>query len=443
MRAQAEVGPERGQEIGVDGGFNLVRRKHGVRGNVITATKKTRCGSSRSSGGGCRARSGARSRPARAPGPPVRARGESHQPPTIGAADSIRKPWRFPSFSMSSSPPSGPRVPKRRRPASGAMRPPRSRSARRHARYVLCPRRGTRWADAGGGRPHRRDRDRGHAHRRRGSPQLQHARGVRRRGAGRTADSDRRTGSGRSRASSECENDRAAERTERTGLRRDDLHIDIGATSAEDAARASRPGDVGVWHGEPLELPNGRIVSRALDNRLGAYAALEAARRIAEAGDAPRSTVVAIAVRSGGDRPRRRADGGVRARARRRARDRCDVGDRCARREREAGREGRARLRARRSLAAPWPTVSSRICSSGPPRQDAIPHTIEVLAGPTHTDADAVHVAGAACRQGSSRSRFATCTRRASWRRSKTSRRSSRSWSRSPRRLTPDTSFVR
>ena len=45
---------------------------------------------------------------------------------------------------------------------------------------------------------------------------------------------------------------------------------------------------------EPLELPNGRLVSRALDNRLGAYVALEAARRVAEAGGAV-GDVVAVA----------------------------------------------------------------------------------------------------------------------------------------------------
>ncbi len=78
-------------------------------------------------------------------------------------------------------------------------------------------------------------------------------------------------------------------------LERSDLHIDIGATSAEDAAARVRLGDAGVWRGEPLELPNGRLVSRALDDRLGAYAALEAARRIAAAGDA---TVDVVAVAS-------------------------------------------------------------------------------------------------------------------------------------------------
>ena len=32
-----------------------------------------------------------------------------------------------------------------------------------------------------------------------------------------------------------------------------------------------RVGDAAVWNGAPVELPNGRLMSRALDNRLGAY----------------------------------------------------------------------------------------------------------------------------------------------------------------------------
>jgi endoglucanase len=62
------------------------------------------------------------------------------------------------------------------------------------------------------------------------------------------------------------------------------LHIDIGATSAEDASARVAIGDAGVWRGDPVELANGRVASRALDNRLGAYVALEAARRIADGG---------------------------------------------------------------------------------------------------------------------------------------------------------------
>jgi endoglucanase len=48
-----------------------------------------------------------------------------------------------------------------------------------------------------------------------------------------------------------------------------------------------RIGDVAVIAGEPLELPNDRVSSRSMDNRLGAFIALEAARMVAEAGGAP------------------------------------------------------------------------------------------------------------------------------------------------------------
>ena len=67
----------------------------------------------------------------------------------------------------------------------------------------------------------------------------------------------------------------------------EDLHVDIGARSREEALSRVRIGDVAVIAGEPIELDNGRLVSRSLDNRLGAYVALEAARRVAEAGGSP------------------------------------------------------------------------------------------------------------------------------------------------------------
>ena len=65
-----------------------------------------------------------------------------------------------------------------------------------------------------------------------------------------------------------------------------DLHIDVGARDGEQARGLVRIGDVAVIDAEPLELPGGRLVSRALDNRLGSYVALEAARRVALAGGA-------------------------------------------------------------------------------------------------------------------------------------------------------------
>jgi putative aminopeptidase FrvX len=65
-----------------------------------------------------------------------------------------------------------------------------------------------------------------------------------------------------------------------------DLHIDIGARDGEQARELVRIGDVAVIAGDPVELPNGRIASRALDNRLGSFVALEAARLVAQAGGA-------------------------------------------------------------------------------------------------------------------------------------------------------------
>ncbi len=60
------------------------------------------------------------------------------------------------------------------------------------------------------------------------------------------------------------------------------MHIDIGATDKDDAMKLVSVGDPAVLAAEPLNLPNGRLVSRSLDNRLGAYVALEVARRSSE-----------------------------------------------------------------------------------------------------------------------------------------------------------------
>lgn len=73
------------------------------------------------------------------------------------------------------------------------------------------------------------------------------------------------------------------------------LHIDIGARDGDEARSRVRIGDVAVIAGAPQELPNGRLVSRALDNRLGCFVALETARLVAEAGGAP-GDVYAVAV---------------------------------------------------------------------------------------------------------------------------------------------------
>ena len=74
-----------------------------------------------------------------------------------------------------------------------------------------------------------------------------------------------------------------------------DLHIDIGAKSADEARERVRIGDVAVIDADPLEFPNGRVVSRALDNRVGCYVAAETARLVANSGGAP-GDVLAFAV---------------------------------------------------------------------------------------------------------------------------------------------------
>jgi putative aminopeptidase FrvX len=75
-----------------------------------------------------------------------------------------------------------------------------------------------------------------------------------------------------------------------------DLYIDIGARDGDEAKSLVRVGDVAVIAGEPVELPNDRVVARAMDNRLGAYIALEAARLVSEAGAAKWDVVAAVAV---------------------------------------------------------------------------------------------------------------------------------------------------
>ncbi len=86
------------------------------------------------------------------------------------------------------------------------------------------------------------------------------------------------------------------EMRDRGRLEMSDLHVDIGATSREEAEQLVRVGDAGVWGGEPTELPNGRLLSKSLDNRLGSYIALEAARRIGDAGDSQVDAVAVVAV---------------------------------------------------------------------------------------------------------------------------------------------------
>lgn len=72
------------------------------------------------------------------------------------------------------------------------------------------------------------------------------------------------------------------------------MHIDIGASDHDEAAELVRVGDPVVIAAEPMPVAGERLVSRAMDNRLGAYVALESLRRCAE-GDGPGGSFAAVA----------------------------------------------------------------------------------------------------------------------------------------------------
>lgn len=72
------------------------------------------------------------------------------------------------------------------------------------------------------------------------------------------------------------------------------LWIDVGAKDGDEAKEMVRVGDVAVIDQDLLELPNGRIASRSLDNRMGAYVVLEALRLLSEE-DGLGAEVVAVA----------------------------------------------------------------------------------------------------------------------------------------------------
>jgi putative aminopeptidase FrvX len=72
------------------------------------------------------------------------------------------------------------------------------------------------------------------------------------------------------------------------------LWIDIGANSADEARQKVEIGDPGVVEQPLVELGDGLIACRGLDNRVGAFVALEALRKLAD-GERPAADVWAVA----------------------------------------------------------------------------------------------------------------------------------------------------
>jgi endoglucanase len=169
-----------------------------------------------------------------------------------------------------------------------------------------------------------------------------------------------------------------------------DLHIDIGARDGDDARGRVRIGDVAVISGEPVEVGEGRWAARSMDNRLGCFVALEAARLVAEAGGAA-GAVCACAVAQeeisfGGARTTAyslRPDIAVVV-------DVTHATDAPGIDEKEVGRHhfGSGAVLTRGSTLDP--TVYELLAEAG--EAEGIPFTVSASARSTGTDADAFHI---------------------------------------------------
>lgn len=74
-----------------------------------------------------------------------------------------------------------------------------------------------------------------------------------------------------------------------------ELWVDVGASDAEDVKKLGlRVGHPAVYQDGPMELAGGRIVSRALDNRIGGYIIAQVMRRVAASKHKPAFTLVCL-----------------------------------------------------------------------------------------------------------------------------------------------------
>jgi putative aminopeptidase FrvX len=177
---------------------------------------------------------------------------------------------------------------------------------------------------------------------------------------------------------------------DRPRLELTDLHLEIGARDREQAESLVRVGDAGVWVGPPRELPNDRLLSKALDNRLGAYVALEAARRIAESGSAQVDVVAVAAVQEEiGLYGARTAAYGLDPQVA----IAIDVTPATDVPGGDARRAGRVEL-GMGAMIARGPTLNKHVTEllAKAAEAEGIPHAWEVYARTTSTDADEIHL---------------------------------------------------
>jgi endoglucanase len=180
---------------------------------------------------------------------------------------------------------------------------------------------------------------------------------------------------------------------DRGRLEQADLHIDIGASSREEAESLVQVGDAGVWIGPPVDLPGNRLLSKALDNRLGAYIVLEAARRVAAAGGAQVDVVAVAAVQEEiGPFGARTATFGLDPQVALAV----DVTPATDVPGGEARRQGRIELGSG-AMIARGPILNRHVSDllGDVVAREGIPHAFEVYSASTATDADEINLARA------------------------------------------------
>ncbi|TCJ20773.1 M42 family peptidase [Rubrobacter taiwanensis] len=176
-----------------------------------------------------------------------------------------------------------------------------------------------------------------------------------------------------------------------------DLWIDVGARDGEEAREMVRVGDAAVLDHGLLELPNGRIASRSVDDRIGAFIVLEALRLLAESGGFSAEVVAVASVQEeiGAYGARGSAygldpDAAV-------AVDVTHATDITGVSRQEHGDHslGSGPVITRASVLSPVVTAGLMEAAE----REGIPYTLEADSGRTGTDADAIHLsrAGIAC----------------------------------------------
>jgi endoglucanase len=171
-----------------------------------------------------------------------------------------------------------------------------------------------------------------------------------------------------------------------------DLWVDIGATSKEEVLKRIAVGDAAVIDSKTLEFPNDRIVSRSIDDRIGAFIVLEAARRYAKEPGAARLVAVATTQEEIGFH-----GGGARVAAARVnpamaiAVDVTFAIDHPGVEKKEHGEAaiGSGPVLARGSVISPVVFALLRDAAE----RLSIPYTVHAAGRDTSTDADAIHVA--------------------------------------------------